>query len=88
MTRGQEALRKIMAERGLSQADVAKAVRAGDDLVSRWLENDPAKRRTKPSLEMAGRLHEAFEIDPLDWGREIEGAEHLSTGTDGHGGGS
>ncbi len=74
MTKGQEQLRRIMTERSLTQAQVGEALDAGGDLVSRWLEEDPAKRRTKPSLEMAGRLPDKFGIDPLDWGREADTA--------------
>lgn len=72
MNLGQQRLLDLIKNHGKSQADIATAIGVKGDLVSRWLEMDESKRRTKPSLEMAGKLHDAFGIDPLDWTREAE----------------
>lgn len=60
-------LQKIMAKRGLKQADVARELGIGADIVSRWFHDT---KRRKPSLETASKIQELYGIPAVDWTHE------------------
>lgn len=64
-----------MRSRGLSQADVARECDVGPDVVSRWFEAKPPRKRSTPGRSTAAHLERLYGIPVSAWDESTEPAD-------------
>lgn len=65
-SRFNEAVRRILSDRGWNQSDLARAIYGNADVNSRMLVSRVLAGPSNPSFEIVERFASALEIDPAD----------------------